>query len=101
MSEEFHVSSLLVQVKPTSLSAVRQGVVALAGAEIFAESEAGKLVIVIESEAEGVIADRLSTISAMPGVLSASLIYHEISEGHGTAEQGTSVCSRPSSGELS
>ncbi len=85
MGEELHVSSLLVQVKPASLGAVRQGIVALAGTEIFAESEAGKLVVVIESEAEGVIADRLSTISAMPGVLSASLIYHEISEDHGTA----------------
>ena len=96
-----HVSSLLVQVKPASLSVVRQGIVALAGTEIFAESEAGKLVVVIESEAEGVIADRLSTISAMPGVLSASLIYHEISEDHGTVGQQTSMGSRPSSGELS
>ena len=89
MGEELHVSSLLVQVKPTSLGAVRQGIVALAGAEIFAESQAGKLVVVIESEAEGVIADRLSTISAMPGVLSASLIYHEISKDPGTAGQRT------------
>jgi nitrate reductase NapD len=101
VSEELHVSSLLVQVKPASLCAVRQEIVALAGAEIFAESEAGKLVVVIESEAEGVIADRLSTISAMSGVFSASLIYHEISRDHGTAGQRTSMGSRPGSGGLS
>jgi nitrate reductase NapD len=101
MGEELHVSSLLVQVKPTFLGAVRLEIGALAGAEIFAESEAGKLIVVIESETEGVIADCLSTISAMPGVLSASLIYHEISDDHGTVGQQTSMGSRPSSGELS
>jgi nitrate reductase NapD len=98
VSEELHVSSLLVQVKPASLCAVRQEIVALAGAEIFAESEAGKLIVVIESEAEAVITDRLSTISAMSGVFSASLIYHEISKDHGTVEQGTSVRSSSSLG---
>lgn len=101
MGVELHVSSLLVQVKPASVGAVRQEIATLAGAEIFAESPAGKLIVVIESEAEGIIADRLSTISAMPGVFSASLIYHEISNDHGTAEQQTSAGSGSSSGGLS
>ncbi len=62
---------------------------------------AGKLVVVIESEAEGAIADCLSLISAMPGVLSASLVYHEISEDQEISGPFTPVRSDPSSGEPS
>lgn len=75
MPDERHIASLLVHVRPDRLEPVRAAVAGTAGAEIHAEQD-GKLVVVVEGPHEGWIADRMTEMHLMDGVLSAVLVFH-------------------------
>ena len=53
---------------------------ALPGVEIPRQEDNGKCVALIEAESESAILSRISEIEAMPGVISATLVYHQIDE---------------------
>lgn len=77
---QLHVASLVAHVRPTHLSRLRgwlQQKHANISAEIHAESDQGKLVIVIEGEAEKNIAAFLDELRDQSGVLNAALVYHQ------------------------
>ena len=79
--EEFHVSSLVVLAQPAQRHQLAERIATLEGAEIHAVSEEGKLVVTLEGASQRPIMAAIDAISAMPGVLSASLIYHQFDEG--------------------
>lgn len=81
MSQEFHVSSLVVLTQPTLRHQLAEEIAALDGAEIHAVTDEGKLVVTLEGASQRPIMAAIDAISAMPGVLSASLIYHQFDEG--------------------
>lgn len=85
MAERVHISSLVVHVRPEAAERTAAAIVALGGAEVAA-SEAGKLVVVLEAEHEGVLADHLTKINLMDDVYVAALVYHQVDEGDGAAE---------------
>ncbi|PJG59749.1 chaperone NapD [Aeromonas cavernicola] len=76
-NQEFHISSLVVLTQPTQCQQLAQQITTLAGAEVHAISEEGKLVVTLEGEGQGAIMSAIDAIQAMPGVLSAALIYHQ------------------------
>jgi nitrate reductase NapD len=53
---------------------------ALPGAEIYTRDPKGKLVVVLEASDVGVIGTTLNTISLMPHVLTAALVFHGTDE---------------------
>jgi periplasmic nitrate reductase NapD len=73
-----HVSSLVVHVRPESCAAVGTAIAQLPGAEIHGASDSGKLVVVLDTADEAEILATIARIHDMPGVITASLIYHEI-----------------------
>lgn len=75
MPDELHIASLLVHVRPDRLAAVRAALSGTEGVEIHAEQD-GKLVVVVEGPHEGWIADRMTEMHLMDGVLSAVLVFH-------------------------
>lgn len=75
MPDELHIASLLVHVRPGRLGAVRAALSGTEGVEIHAEQD-GKLVVVVEGPHEGWIADRMTEMQLMDGVLSAVLVFH-------------------------
>lgn len=75
------IASMLVQVRPEHLEAVAQSIRALGGCEIYDRCPKGKLVVVIEATDVGVIGATLNTISSMPHVLTAALVFHATDEG--------------------
>lgn len=75
---EVHISSLVVHVVPQSLSAIKQQIESLDGAEIYGESAAGKLVVVIETKNQGYITDTIDAINQLEHVLSTALVFHQI-----------------------
>ncbi|MGL5947857.1 MAG: chaperone NapD [Aeromonas sp.] len=77
MSQEFHVSSLVVLVKPSRRHAIAEAIAQLAGAEVHAVSEEGKLVVTLEGQGSRPIMAAIDAINALSGVISASLIYHQ------------------------
>jgi nitrate reductase NapD len=82
MPEPVHISSLVVHVRPERCAALRAAIGALAGAEVHAGTEDGKLVVVLETQSESETMARIDAINEMPGTIAASLIYHEIDADH-------------------
>lgn len=78
MADPLHIASLLVHVRPELLGAVKANLGLLDGLELHQESPLGKLVVVLETEHEQQILERIEQISNLPGVLNAALVYHEL-----------------------
>ncbi|WP_434952253.1 chaperone NapD [Shewanella sp. HL-SH4] len=79
MSNELHVTSLIVQVNPDKMADVRQKIMAIKNAELSANNDV-KLVVVIEGTSQKSLMDDISTINALPGVLTATMVYHQSEE---------------------
>ncbi|MFP2769327.1 chaperone NapD [Oceanisphaera sp. KMM 10153] len=75
---EVHISSLVVHVVPRHLSTIKLQIESFAGAEIYGESETGKLVVVIETRNQGYITDTIDAINQLDHVLSTALVFHQI-----------------------
>jgi periplasmic nitrate reductase NapD len=78
MTDELHVSSLVVHGRPERLEAIRAELARLAGIEVHAAAPTGKLVVTLETASEDEIVARLTTISLLDGVLSATLVFHHV-----------------------
>ena len=86
MPAELHISSLVVHARPEALDAVQVGIDTMAGAEVHGRSPAGKIVVTLESPDEAGILERLADIRALPGVLSAALVFHQVDRPEPTRE---------------
>lgn len=75
------IASILVQARPERLDAAARAIEALPGTQIYSRDPKGKLVVVIEAESVGAIGGALTTISTIPDVLTASLVFHATDEG--------------------
>lgn len=81
-----HIASLLVHVRPELFDGVKANLRQLEGLELHQESPEGKLVVVLETEHERQILDRIDLINSLPGVLNAALVYHELLATEGDTE---------------
>ncbi len=79
-SAAFEIASILVQARPERLDAAAQAIEALSGAQIYSRDPKGKLVVVLEAPDVGSIGSTLNTISLMPDVLTAALVFHGTDE---------------------
>ena len=75
------IASILVQARPERLDAAARAIEALPGTQIYSRDPKGKLVVVIEAADVGGIGATLNTISLMPNVLTAALVFHGTDEG--------------------
>ncbi|MCS3455494.1 nitrate reductase NapD [Aeromonas sp. BIGb0405] len=80
LEQEYHVSSLVVLTQPPLRHRLAEQIGALEGAEVHVVSEEGKLVVTLEGPSQRPIMAAIDAINAMPGVLSAGLIYHQFDE---------------------
>lgn len=76
MSNELHVTSLIVQVLPEKMSAVRQQIMQMGNADLSVNNEV-KLIVVLEGESQKSLLADIETINRIDGVLSASMVYHQ------------------------
>ena len=74
------IASVLVQVRPERLDATSHAIEELPGTQIHHRDPKGKLVVVIEARDVGAIGTTLNTISLMPHVLTAALVFHGTDE---------------------
>ena len=81
MDDTLHIASLVVLARPELFDAVTANLRLLDDLELHHESPAGKLVVVLEAGDERRILQRIEQINAIPGVLNAALIYHELLDG--------------------
>ncbi|GIU45157.1 sorbose reductase [Shewanella sairae] len=76
MSNELHVTSLVLQVQPEQMPEVRQAIIKMENAELSVNNEV-KLVVVLEGDSQKSLMTDIETINAIPGVLSAAMVYHQ------------------------
>lgn len=79
-----HISSAVVTALPGRVAEIEHELAALPGTEIHA-SAGGRIIIVMEGASTGELGNRLTTIAAMPGVLSANMVFEHIDELEETA----------------
>lgn len=77
-TETLHIASCLVHVRPAQCADVAAWLADQSGCEVRAQDPAGKLVVVMESEGERPILERLDAVRDRPGVLDAALVYHQL-----------------------
>lgn len=71
------ISSVLVNAQPHALHLVQRGLAALHGVEIHTVTVDGRLILTIEADSAQAAADTFAQINQQPGVLSASMVYHQ------------------------
>lgn len=77
---EVHISSLVVHTRPEHLQNIKHTIKSLPNAEIYGESENGKLIVVLETAQQGYITDTIDKINGLENVLNTALVFHQIEE---------------------
>ena len=75
---EQHISSLVVHARPEHAATVVKALLSMPGAEIPVQDPNGKLIVTLETTTDSEIVDRINNIHAIPGVLSATLVFHHV-----------------------
>jgi nitrate reductase NapD len=71
-----NICGVLVHATPAEAGKVADALVRLPGVELHAQAQAGRLVVTVEDTAGTSAVDGLAQIHALPGVVSAALVYH-------------------------
>jgi periplasmic nitrate reductase NapD len=75
VTEELHISSLVVHSTPRRLPAVQRRIAAIPGAVVHGSSAAGKIVVTLEAGSLAAMSAHVGDIQRTDGVLSAALVY--------------------------
>ena len=67
----------ILHARPGQVGALRARLATLPGVEVHAATAEGRLIVSIEAEDDATTTATFETLGALPGVLSASLIYHQ------------------------
>lgn len=72
-----NISSIIVHPGPGQAEAVSARLAEVAGVEIHAVAEDGRMIVTVETDSDGAMVDAFDAISKTEGVLSASMVYHQ------------------------
>jgi nitrate reductase NapD len=72
-----NISSVIVHARPGAAEAVLARLATVAGVEIHAVSDEGKIIVSIESDGDGSMVRAFETVSTLDDVMSASMVYHQ------------------------
>ncbi len=75
-----HIASLVVQVRPEHIPALTPQLNEIAGVEVHASANTGRMVVTIEANDDQHLMDLFSAIERQDHVFNASLVYHLIEE---------------------
>ncbi len=75
-----NISGVLVRVRPENIAVVQQALEAYAGVEVHATTEDGRLIVTVEAASDRATADTVFRLQDMPGVIAASMVYHQIED---------------------
>ena len=73
---EGEIASIIVQARPENLDEVEAAITALGGCEIHGRDPRGKLIVVVDAPDTGSLGSTLTTLSLLPHVHTASLVFH-------------------------
>lgn len=71
-----HISSAIVSAHPRDVAAVAEQIAAIPGNEVHAVS-GPRIIVVMEDHDARALGDRLNALAALPGVLSATMVFEQ------------------------
>ena len=74
-TQTVEIVSLIVNAWPQHLDEVTASILELGGTEIHGRDPKGKLIVVMEGATQGVIGAKTNSISGLPNVLSAVMVF--------------------------
>ncbi|MFZ2971557.1 chaperone NapD [Ferribacterium limneticum] len=77
VSSGINISSVILGVLPADTAMLSKSLRELEGVEVHAVGEDGRMIVTIESGDEDNTSNIFEAIRQMPGVISASLVYHQ------------------------
>lgn len=89
MTGAVHIASLLVQAIPENKKAIEDGILGFDGTEIAHSDDEGRIIVTLETASESNIVQALTDIQLLTGVVSASLVYHQMDEPTQDTDVGT------------
>jgi len=75
-----NISGVLVRVYPEKIASVGESLVAMQGVEVHGNSDDGRIVVTVEQDDANQMSDVLTNMQTIPGVLAASMIYHQFED---------------------
>ncbi|WP_109314874.1 chaperone NapD [Pseudovibrio ascidiaceicola] len=73
----WHISSVLLQAEPTKREQICAAIEQIPSAEITEVSDSTKIIVTLETPSERDLANALSDMQQLDGVVTASLIFHQ------------------------
>ena len=81
-----NICGVLVHAMPAVADEVAAALENLPGVELHMRADAGRLIVTIEDTDQTSAVDGLAKIHALPGVVSAALVYHQFEPDDDTGE---------------
>ena len=75
-----NISGVLVRAYPENISSVGEILTQMEGVEVHGNNSDGRIVVTVEQEDANLMSDVLTGMQDIPGVLSASMIYHQFED---------------------
>ena len=72
-----NISGVVVRSRPENIDKVRADLETLEGVEVHGANPDGRLVVTVEDSDARMTADTVVRMHDLPGVISASMIYHQ------------------------
>jgi len=73
-----NIAGVVVRIRDSGVSSVQAALNAIPGVEVHQANADGRLVVTVETDCEKAMADMLSHMQDLEGVMSAMLAYHEV-----------------------
>ena len=75
-----NISGVLVHAYPQQVSTVAESLIKMSGVEVHGNNDDGRIVVTVEQDDANQMSDVLTHMQTLPGVLSASMIYHQFED---------------------
>jgi periplasmic nitrate reductase NapD len=75
-----NISGVLVRAWPENIESVGKILQDFDGVEVHGSNPDGRMVVTVEQSGAGELSDLLARMHDVPGVLSASMIYHQFED---------------------
>lgn len=72
-----NISGVVVRAKPENIESVSEQLTRMQGVEVHGFNADGRMVVTVESDSDRDLADTVFKLNEVPGVISASMIYHQ------------------------
>lgn len=84
-----NISGVLIHARPENRERVKLQLEQVAGVEVHASTDDGKLVVTVEASADRTAADTVYKLQDMPGVIAASMVYHHFEDDTELEQEGS------------